>query len=72
MSGLEKNIVSGVAMSGNIAIFVVRENCNYSSNKVHTKRLIRRCPCLTSTLRSCGSLAKNKGQRFFLSQYIDL
>lgn len=68
MSGSEKNMGKLFAKSGKVCTFEVRENCNYSSNKVHTKRLIRRCPCLTSTLRSCGSLAKNKGQRFFLSQ----
>ena len=53
------------AKSGKVCTFEVREHCNYSSNKVHTKRLIRRCPCLTSILHSCGVLAKQMGQRLF-------
>lgn len=64
MSGSVKNMYSDVAKSQNFAIFVVREHCNYSSPKVHIDRFIRRCPCLTSTLRSCGVLAKHMGQRF--------
>ena len=67
MSGLVKNMYSGVAKSQNFAIFVVREHCNYSSPKVHITRSIRRCPCLTSTLRSCGVLAKHMGQRFLFA-----
>lgn len=72
MSGLEKNMGKLFAKSGKVCTFEVRENCNYSSNKVHTKRLIRRCPCLTSILHSCGSLAKNRGNAYFLLQYINL
>lgn len=67
MIGLEKNMGKLFAKSGKVCTFEVREHCNYSSNKVHTKRLIRRCPCLTSILHSCGVLAKYWGQRLFFA-----
>lgn len=55
------------ANSKELRIFVVRENCNCAEHKYTYYATTKRCSRLTSTLRSCGSLAKNRGQRLFLS-----
>lgn len=61
-----KDFEKKFAKSKYVRIFVMRENCKYAVRKNIFDVIIKRRPCLTSTLRSCGSLAKNKGRRLFL------